>query len=83
MYFVYMKKKHTDVVSKSTHTEVDAGHGRIEQRIYRQLLIKALLNLEWVTKICLIKICVELVFRALARVRARARIVHKLKASSS
>lgn len=42
-YFMYMKEKHPDVVSKSTHTEVDAGHGRIEQRIYRQLLVNELI----------------------------------------
>lgn len=41
-YFVDIKKKHTDVVSKSTHTEVDTGHGRIEQPIYRQLLVNEL-----------------------------------------
>lgn len=39
-----MKKKHADVVSKSTHTEVDAGHGRIEQRVYRQLLVNELIT---------------------------------------
>ena len=43
-YFVYMKKQHADVVSKFTHTEVDAGHGRIEQRVYRQLLVNELIT---------------------------------------
>ena len=43
-YFLYMKKKHADIVSKSTHIEVDAGHGRIEQRIYRQLLVNELIT---------------------------------------
>lgn len=42
-YFVYMKQKHSEIVSKSTHNEVDAGHGRIEHRIYRQLLISELI----------------------------------------
>lgn len=43
-YFVYMKKRHADVITKSTHTEVDAGHGRIEQHIYRQLLVNDLIT---------------------------------------
>ncbi|HAT8180831.1 TPA: ISAs1 family transposase, partial [Legionella pneumophila] len=43
-YFVYMKKRHADVITKSTHTEVDAGHGRIEQRIYRQLMVNELIE---------------------------------------
>lgn len=43
-YFVYMKKSHPDVVSKSTHTELDTGHGRIEQRTYRQLLVHELIT---------------------------------------
>lgn len=43
-YFIYMKKKHADSVAKSTHTETDAGHGRIEQRTYRQLLVNELIS---------------------------------------
>lgn len=42
-YFVYMNQKHAEIVSKSTYSEVDAGHGRIEHRIYRQLLISELI----------------------------------------
>lgn len=42
-YFIYMDQQHTEVISKSTHSEVDAGHGRIENRIYRQLLINELI----------------------------------------
>ncbi len=42
-YFVYIKKKHVDSLLKSTHTETDAGHGRIEQRTYRQLLVNELI----------------------------------------
>jgi len=42
-YFVYMDQQHTGVVLKSTYSEVDAGHGRIENRTYRQLLINELI----------------------------------------
>src|SRR3546814_114842 len=42
-YFVYMNQQHSEVVAKSTYSEVDAGHGRIEHRIYRQLLINELI----------------------------------------
>lgn len=42
-YFIYMNQQHTEVISKSTYSEVDAGHGRIENRIYRQLLINELI----------------------------------------
>lgn len=42
-YFVYMNQKHTEVIAKSTYSEIDAGHGRIEHRIYRQLLINELI----------------------------------------
>lgn len=42
-YFVYMNQKHTEIVNSSTYGEVDAGHGRIEHRIYRQLLLSELI----------------------------------------
>jgi predicted transposase YbfD/YdcC len=42
-YFVYMNQQHAEIVTKSTYSEVDSGHGRIEQRIYRQLLINELI----------------------------------------
>lgn len=42
-YFVYMNQQHTEVILKSTYSEVDAGHGRIENRTYRQLLINELI----------------------------------------
>lgn len=42
-YFVYMNQKHTEVILKSTYSEVDAGHGRIENRTYCQLLINELI----------------------------------------
>ena len=32
------------MVSKSTHIEVDASHGRIEQCIYRQLLVNEMIT---------------------------------------
>jgi len=42
-YFTYMNNQHAELVLKSTYNEVDAGHGRIEQRTYRQLLINELI----------------------------------------
>lgn len=42
-YFVYMNQQHMEIIAKSTYSEVDAGHGRIEHRIYRQLLINELI----------------------------------------
>ncbi len=42
-YFSYIKQSHTDVLLKSTYQEVDAGHGRIEERKYCQLLVNELI----------------------------------------
>lgn len=42
-YFSYMSQQHTEVISKSTYSEVNAGHGRIENRVYCQLLINELI----------------------------------------
>lgn len=42
-YFVYMNQQHAEVILQSTYSEVDAGHGKIENRIYRQLLINELI----------------------------------------
>lgn len=43
-YFMYMKTKHPGLMKSSTYTEVDSGHGRIEERTYRQLLINELIT---------------------------------------
>lgn len=42
-YFSYIKQKHEDVLLKSTCQEIDAGHGRIEERNYSQLLVSELI----------------------------------------
>jgi len=44
-YFTYMKNKHGDTLLKSSiYVETDVGHGRIEQRTYRQLLVNELIT---------------------------------------
>lgn len=42
-YFVYMNQQHSELISKSTYNEIDAGHGRIEERTYCQLLVNELI----------------------------------------
>lgn len=42
-YFDFMESKHADKITDSTFEETDAGHGRIESRIYTQLRINELI----------------------------------------